>query len=199
MNFGDLKAELKALINRKDFDLDRAGRYIKSGVSRLERTLRLPFMERLVSYTGAGDELVLPSDFLELVDIYTTEGRIEQTDMNNFVCVRNEGGVPRKFVKMAGVYVLRPAPSSTTEIWLHYYAALPELRTDEDVNQWTRAADRAVLYGAAELAADFFEDERLGRFSSKYEIEQAELERQAERDVWSGPITMGSAGPRMDF
>lgn len=199
MKFGDVKKELRALINRKDFDLERAGLYVRLAVERLESNLRLPFMERLTTYTDTGCELILPADFLELVDIYTPSGRIEQTGMEKFLNSPDSGGVPSKFVKAAGVYLLRPAPSPAVPVWLHYYATLPPLQTDTDENPWTCAGYAAVLYGAAELAADFYEDERLGRFAEKYATAWQELDNQSQRDVWSGPITMGSAGQGEEF
>src|SRR3546814_18860035 len=66
MNFGELKDELVALINRKDLTTVRAGRFLNRAVDRLERNVRLPFMERLVEYTITDSpDIDLPTDFIE--------------------------------------------------------------------------------------------------------------------------------------
>src|SRR3546814_6981107 len=82
MNFGELKDELVALINRKDLTTVRAGRFLNRAVDRLERNVRLPFMERLVEYTITDSpDIDLPTDFIELANLFVDDVELEQVDM----------------------------------------------------------------------------------------------------------------------
>src|SRR3546814_6849339 len=95
--------------------------------------------------------------------------------MRRFLKTSREGTTPLVFVKIRGQYKLRPEPAADTIVSLHYYGSEDKMVSDEDENSWAKAAEDAVLYGAAELAADFYEDERLARFEQKSADCAAEL------------------------
>src|SRR3546814_19897982 len=82
------------------------------------------------------------------------------SDLRRFLKTSREGTTPLVFVKIRGQYKLRPEPAADTIVSLHYYGSEDTMVSDEDENSWAKAAEDAVLYGAAELAADFYEDER---------------------------------------
>src|SRR3546814_4364114 len=105
MNFGELKDELVALINRKDLTTVRAGRFLNRAVDRLERNVRLPFMERLVEYTITDSpDIDLPTDFIELANLFVDDVELEQVDMRRFLKTSREGTTPLVFVKIRGHY-----------------------------------------------------------------------------------------------
>src|SRR3546814_3144651 len=83
------------LINRKDLTTVRAGRFLNRAVDRLERNVRLPFMERLVEYTITDSpDIDLPTDFIELANLFVDDVELEQVDMRRFLKTSREGTTP---------------------------------------------------------------------------------------------------------
>lgn len=194
MDFGTLKSELIKLINRKDLSTEAAGSFIQRAIDRLERELRLPFMERLVHYTmDTSGEFVLPTDYLELINVYTDDRELEQLDMGRFLRMSTTGCGPAYFVRVGPTVMIRPIPEDGSIVSLHYYATDPTLENDGDINNWSASAVDAVLYAAGELAADFFEDERVARFAEKTLLCMAALKEQAEADSLAGPLAVAPA------
>ena len=76
MTLSELTAQFLALMNRTDLTADPAlaATFINQSILRLQRELRVPFMEKIVRYTvpdtySAAYGLAVPSDLLELIDI----------------------------------------------------------------------------------------------------------------------------------
>lgn len=194
MNYGELKTYLRSLINRTDITDALAGQFIKQAIDRIQRVCRPPFMERIQSYTADGtDTLVLPSDFIELANLYTSNGELEQIDMREFVGSSTWVGEPSQFVRVGANLRLKPTPEAGSGITLHYYGAEPELVNSTDENGWSTSAVDAIVYAAAELAGDFYEDDRTQRFAQKYATALAELQEQIMTDALSGPLTIRPA------
>ena len=197
MNFGELKTYLTNLINRKDVPKDLAGQFINQSINRLAKVVRPPFLQKALTYnfpTGT-DALAIPTDFIELMNLYNAETELEQVDMGHLVKLRVVGGsgAPRYFTKIAGQFLLYPPLEANTPIILNYYRATDNLVADADENGWTITAVDAVVYGAAELAADYYEDDRVDRFSTKYATALVELQNQVYEDQWSGPLAVQAA------
>lgn len=193
MNYGELKTDLKELMNRRDITDELAGKFIRRAISRLERTLRLPFMERLATYPTEGPTVSVPSDFIELINLYTDHGTLQRMDLPSFQRISSASGIPYAYRKERAQLHIRPTPEDGTLLYLHYYGEEPPLASNTDENGWTISAVDAVLYGAAELAADFYEDERNARFAEKYIMSVRELEEQMHRDDASGPSQVSPA------
>src|SRR3546814_11046853 len=120
MNFGELKDELVALINRKDLTTVRAGRFLNRAVDRLERNVRLPFMERLVEYTITDSpDIDLPTDFIELANLFVDDVELEKVDMRRFLKTSREGKRPLVFVKIRGTNKPGQKPAAATITCLH--------------------------------------------------------------------------------
>jgi hypothetical protein len=139
--------------------------------------------------------VAIPTDFIELINLYTDQVELEQVDMGGYLRrkLTGDAGTPTCFVKIAGEFLLFPALDTDTDLNLHYYRATAALVANTDENGWTTAATDAVVYGAAELAADFYEDDRVERFASKYNTCLVELQNQIYEDQFSGPMAVQSA------
>jgi hypothetical protein len=73
VNLSQLTAQFLALMNRSDLNANPAlaTTFISQSIMRLQRELRVPFMEKITRYTipdtfDPGLGLVIPSDLLEL-------------------------------------------------------------------------------------------------------------------------------------
>ena len=71
---------------------------------------------------------------------------------------------------------------------MQFFAATDPLAADTDQNLWTRSGFNAALYGAAALAADYFqmEDQYVQRFQGKSNDLLAAMAAQDAEDRWSG-------------
>ena len=193
MNFGELKTYLTTLINRKDVPNALAGQFINQSIDRLTRNLRTPFMERVAVYLSTSDQatVAIPSDFLEAINAYTDTGTLTQVAMGRFLQTTAGGpGTPTSYCKVAADLKLKPSLAANTNLSLHYYGWDTPLVTDTDTNNWSTSCVDAVVYGAAELAADFYEDDRLTRFAQKYIACVMEIKEQAEADAFAGPMAI---------
>ena len=76
MNYGDLKSHFNDLLNRTDISATLTARFIDQGLARIQRQLRVPVMEKQQVYTVSGQitEVTLPSDFIEIINIYHSAG-----------------------------------------------------------------------------------------------------------------------------
>src|SRR3546814_20985941 len=83
--------------------------------------------------------------------------------MRRFLKTSREGTTPLVFVKIRGQYTLRPEPAADTIVSLHYYGSEDKMVSDAAEHSWATASEDAVLSGAAELADDFYEADRLAR------------------------------------
>ncbi|TFU06162.1 hypothetical protein EUV02_03890 [Polymorphobacter arshaanensis] len=194
MNYGEIKLALKALINRKDITDALAGQFVNQVISDLERILRLGFMEKLLPVTmdGITNAIRIPRDYLELMNFFTDDNELEQCDISRFLKTE-DCGTPRLFIKVGDRWMIKPKPQADSTVYLNYFSQTDALVADTDNNPWTLACTNAVLYGAAELAADFFEDERAARFQAKNQQYRDELAEQAIDEVFSGPMAIQPA------
>jgi hypothetical protein len=195
MTFADLKAKLRGLINRSDMTEELAADFIRQSQIRLERLLRLSFMEKFVTFNVDRDDgaFRLPADYLELIELFTDNGQLERVDTSAWLRQIAAPGVPVCFIQTGHDIRMRPHPSPTTEILLRYYGCEPSLVSEAQINQWTVSAQDALLYGAAEYAADYYEDERLPRFASRFETAVMELNDQQQQEDFSGPMSIAPA------
>jgi len=191
MNKGQLRAHLIALMNRSDLSNALADTFIDQSFARINRTLRIPPMEKQVSYNinAATSFVGLPNDFLEVIDVYS-EGRVlDRVTMREMVPLRHQGdaGPAQRFTREGSKILLHPEPS-TGEVLLNYYAEIPQLTSDSDENFMTVIASDLVCYGALCYAADYFIDERAQFFEQKFALYMAELQSQSDDAETAGTV-----------
>lgn len=192
MNYAAIKAQLRGLINRSDMTDELAANFIRLAQVRLERVLRVSFMQRFVSFSIPRDDGVfrVPADYLELIEIFSDNGELDRVDLGRWLKLPAQPGIPQSFIQSGHDFRLRPYPAQTDVLYLRYYGCEPQLDNDADTNHWSYAATDALLYGAAEYAADHFEDERLPRFAERFTTAIDELRDQQLQEDFSGPMSV---------
>lgn len=191
MNFGEIKTYVRSLINRTDVTDQLASQFIEQTQIRIERILRTVAMENYVEFKiEEGEGVIVPPDLLEIIDVWCNDRELERVDMARFLKHPSTQGQPVVYIQTGHDLRVRPLPPTTTSMFMRYYAAQPRLNTNDDKNQWTLSASDALIYGAAELAGDYFEDERLMRYADKFKVAMSELEEQAYREDFSGPMSI---------
>lgn len=169
-------------MNRSDLNTNPAlaTTFITQSIMRLQRELRVPFMEKIVRYTipdtyDPSLGLLLPSDLLELIDINVDSDNsglidypLQRVQLKEAMSRAQLVGIPQVFARRGGYWVLGPQPAVGSVIELVYYAEFAPLVNPTDTNTISRIAWDAVVYGALAAAADFYNDDRSQVFEARY-------------------------------
>lgn len=182
MNKAQIRTQLRALLNRNDCTNDQADAFIEQAVSRIQRTLRIPPMEKQEVITTNEDSptlIVLPEDYLSIKHLYTEEEMLEYRDVATFIKLDLGAGIPKYYTRIQGGIQLKPTPPVGTVVNLIYYGEIPDLVNDSDENFLSIIAPDLLVYGALTYAADFFVDDRRQMFEERYSAVYNEVEEQS--------------------
>jgi hypothetical protein len=182
MNKAAIRTQFLALLNRNDCTNAIADTFIDQAVSRIQRTLRVPAMEKQsvnTVNTIAPEAIVLPDDFLNIKYLYSDFGMMEYRDFATFMRYTQTVGQPYYYTRVQGELKMRPTPPEGTEITMVYYGEIPDLVSDTDINFLTIIAPDLLIYGALTFAADFFVDERKQIFEDRFAAIYGEVEEQS--------------------
>lgn len=182
MNKQGIREQVKALMNRNDFSDALANTFIDQAVARIQRTLRIPPMEKTEIYTCTEidpEVLVLPNDFLNIKFLYANSHLMEYVDLGTFLARPENGGAPKIYTRVQAALKVKPIPAEGQEITMVYYGEIPDLVVDSDENFLTAIAPDLLTYGALTFAADYFVDERKAMFEERFAAIYGELEEQS--------------------
>lgn len=194
----DLQTSFLGLLNRRDATTAQAKAYIQNAIQVIQRELRCPAMEKSVVATVVNGYVgvVIPSDFLELQNLIPllTEGgatttdmkRLEKTDISRALVEAINTGLPRRYCRQGGLWVLAPAPQVGDQIRIDYWAELGSLSSDTDTNTIATIASDLIVYKALSLSSDFFNDQRGPKWEARYQQILADLQEQADEDETGG-------------
>lgn len=183
-------------MNRTDLSANTAlaSTFINQSILRLQRELRVPFMEKVVRYTipdtfDPGLGLVIPSDLLELIDINVdsdSSGRfdypLQRVTLKEAMARAEYADVPRVFARRGGYWVFGPNPQVGAVIEIVYYAEFAPLVDPTDENTISSIAWDAVIYGALAAACDFYNDDRGPQFEARYKQIGGDLQNMGDGD-----------------
>jgi hypothetical protein len=191
MNYGSIRTHFKAVLNRSDITDALADTFIDQGIARIQRTLRIPSMEAKHTYNISSliNQVVLPSNFLEAIDIYYDNRvltRIPMTEMQQLKDA-NQSGNPLYFAREQSSLLVYPYPTSGN-LTLNYYAQYPEMTTDSSETLLSQIAPDLIIYAALTYASDYYLDERTEVFEGKYLQFMTELQEQANDQELTGSL-----------
>lgn len=192
MNYGDLQAQFEGLLKRRDLTPTQSTTFLQQAVSRIQRVLRIPPMEKSVAvvYDGTiltNGEIPIPSDFLRLITITATspagvETEVYQRDLPTILSARKTTGCPTGFTRRGSVWTFGPMPEAGTTFRIDYYDEFPTLSVPTDTNYLTSASD-LVIYAALSYAGDWFVDKRTPAWENRFQTIVAEIQNQADQDT----------------
>lgn len=196
MNKGQIRAHFKALLNRSDCSDVLADTFIDQAITRIERVLRIPPMEKSIDYSipSLTTYLTIPNDFLEITGLYHNSTNILRVSLAKFIEISESGetGTAKYFTREAGTMKLYPYPSSGT-VTMNYYASFPAMTSDTDENDLALIASDMICYGALSYASDYFLDERGPLFEQKFMQGLSEIQHQANDAETSGTVQVMQA------
>jgi hypothetical protein len=189
MNLGNIRSHFKALLNRSDITDALADTFIDQGIARVQRSLRIPSMEKQYNYNivALTTAITLPNDFLESISLYYDGHQLTKVTLQEILERQKVGeqGQPHYFCRQGGSYLLSPAPSSGT-VTLDYYSQFPVMSADSDENILAQVASDLIIYAALTYAADYYIDERSPVFEGKFTQFMAEIQEQSNDAELSG-------------
>lgn len=197
--YGDVKTQFSALLNRRDATTDQKETWLQQGFERIQRELRIPTMQQVLTYTVGSDydDLPIPTDYLQLdtmTRISATEpGTIDRRKLNEVLADRMFTGIPRIFARRGNKWLLGPTPTEGTVIRVDYYADYPAVSADADTNLITLTAPAIAVYAGLSYAGDHFNDKRMGGWEARYNQIKEELEAQGDDDELSGGASVSPA------
>lgn len=190
MNYGDLKSHFNDLLNRTDITSTLTTRFIDQGLARIQRQLRVPTMEKQQVYTITSTitEVTLPSDFIEIINIYHSAGnhltRVPMPKMREYLS-NAYTGQPLYFTRQQAKLLLFPQPSDGT-LTLDYYGELDAFASDSDETTLSKIAPDLIIYAGLTFASDYYIDERAPTFEQKYTQFLTELQEQSNDQELNG-------------
>jgi hypothetical protein len=183
-------------MNRSDLNANPAlaTTFISQSIMRIQRELRVPFMEKIVHYTidGTYDPsmgLAIPTDFLQLIDINVDSDNsglidypLQRVQLKEAMSRAQLLDIPRVFARRGGYWVLGPQPLVGSVIELVYYVTFDPLVNPTDTNVLSVAAWDVIIYGALSAAADYYNDDRSQMFEARYNQIAQNLQAMADAD-----------------
>ena len=202
MNKLGIRTSVKNLLARNDTTDSIVDGFIDMAVARIQRTLRVPPMEKMMTSTVTDENsntIILPNDFLRIKHLYTTglqrNYSIEYKDPSTFIQTPDApGNTPKIYTRIQGSLLLNPTPPVGMQIAMVYYGEIPDLVADADTNFLTEIAPDLLIYTALSFAADYYIDDRKDQFEQVAESAFQQLMDQAyEVDMNQEGLTVSTS------
>lgn len=226
-SFNDMLADFKNILNRDDCSTTLATTFLTQAMQRIQRTARLPSMERVMVETVSVNttQIAVPADLLQVKDIFVTRptgysagGQVITPDTQVLGSTTVQGPLmalqfmpyrqllnispsmlPKAYSRLQSTFQIAGAVLAGSAIELHYYGAFSPFATADDANEISSMAPDVVVYGALSIAGDFFQHPSTSAWEQRYEGYLAEVIQAGEDvDAYGGPMMISSAHPYMD-
>ena len=196
--YSDLKTSVANYLARSDLT-SQIPDFIQFAEIRLRRELRIRQMlsSTTLTTTGGTETVNLPSDFLELKNIYVDgDPTWTLTYLTPSTLIRNgrtyEAGKPSYYTILASQVKFGPTPDTTYSVPLLYYAAPTFLSDSNTSNTWLVNCPDLLLYASlAEAEPYLMNDARLATWQAMYDRGLLGLRESDDRGEFSAsPLTM---------
>lgn len=191
--YTDLQTQLSKWLKGSDLS-EQTDTLIGLVESNLNRQLRVPQMETVLSIFSTTGELALPDDFLQLKQIRVgTRPPLRYLNQNDFqLYLAGSTSNPSDYYTIIGstVYV-EPFETSNIDYVTTYWAKIPTLTVDNPTNWLMTANSDIYFFGALGFAEAFgWNDERIPLFRAAYdEAVDALIKSGIKARYGSGPLT----------
>lgn len=171
--YSDLQTSIANYLARSDLTTQIPD-FIRLAEIRLRRDLRIRQMLKL-SYTAlSGNTVGLPSDFLEMRNLYletNPEQPLTYQTPSNFTRdgFAQESGKPRNYTILSNEIQVAPSPNGSFNIYMLYYAAPEFLSATNTSNTFLQQCPDLLLYGSLGEAEPYLmNDARLQVWGTMY-------------------------------
>jgi hypothetical protein len=197
VNYGDLKSSFTSILNRRDITASQITLFMDMGTRRIQRSLRVPPMERLYVHTSDGSGVIpVPTDLLQIISISMNASsyshRLIKSDLETILAYQVTSDNPKFYCRSGSGWLIGPKAPADAVIHVRYYGEFEPLTTDNSVNWLTLACPDLLLYSALTFSSDYFLDDRKSIFELRFVQIMDELMLQDFNDELEG----GSIGLR---
>ena len=190
-NYGELKTEIANFLNRDDLTSSIPS-FIAMAEASIGRDLRHWRQQKRV--TAGLDERFedLPSDWLEMVHVYLSDGtELEYASLAEIarrkILTNDQAGKPKVYTLNSGQIEFIPAPDETYSVTLIYYARVPAFVENDDTSWLLLQNPDVYLYGSLIHSAPFLqEDARMATWAQLYSAAISNLNMVSDRAEYSG-------------
>jgi hypothetical protein len=205
MLYSDVKQRFKDRLNRRDCSDTLADGFLQDAITRIQRTLRVPAMEKSinvtldnVTYFTANIGLPIPSDYLNVREITVDDKReLHKRDLTMILPLAAVGvGDPLYYGRRGNKWIFAPTPAApfvdnagvthNVSVRVDYYAEFPPSINPTDDTILTDIAADLVIYGALSYACDHFNDKRGDRFEKRFSQIKDDIQGMADDDELAG-------------
>jgi len=179
--YADLKQDVIDLINRNDCTTALAETFLQQAQRKIARTLRLPSLEKrqIVTagttsasvYNATTGVYTLPSDFLELVYVYTNKRILERLPLSDFIEIsanHSASGPAKYYTRVQNTFEFAPIPQTGDVLNIVYQGDPATLVNPTDTNIFSEICPDLFVYAAILYACDYFNDARKPLFEDTY-------------------------------
>lgn len=186
MSYNSLLADFQTILNRDDCTTAQAEVFITQGVQRIQRTCRLPSMERqeIVTIGDAGANFVLvPQDMIQPIDLVWTsttrdfEPRALKKLPYRDIIRKNGLDLPRWYARMQGQYWVAGAMIPGEVIQIFYYGNFSNWANGNADNELSASTPDLAVYAALGFAGDYFEAPLAAQWEQRFQTIKAEVEQ----------------------
>jgi hypothetical protein len=185
VDYLDLRLAVAEAVGRTDIS-DVMPRFTKLAESYLNKELRVREMESPATLTFTAGLSPLPSDFLEVKNLWDANGNaMRQTTEET---VKNERGFQNGYSVNGTNLFISGLDAATRD--MIYFAALPTLTTSPATSNWLlQKAENLYLYGITFEVAKWMKDTDLAAKSKGLmDMEMTELRRSDARARWGNAV-----------
>jgi len=197
-NYSDLKTTVASYLARTDLTVQIPD-FIQLAEVRLRRELRLRQMLKSATTTTTGGDatVALPTDFLELRDLFVETNPIRDLQyVTPSLFSRNgrvtESGLPVFYTIIASEFKFAPVPDTNYTLEILYYASPPFLTDSNPSNVFLANCPDLLLYGALVEAEPYLmNDARIQLWAGMYDRGVAAISAADDASEHSGvPLKM---------
>lgn len=196
MNYGEIRTQFKAILNRRDCTNALADTFLNQSLLRCTRELRTPAQEAQLSLTVGStfSGFPVPADMIQVIAMMATtvdgqQRKIDQRSLARFLEFDVSVGSPAYYTRIGNAYQFRPVPAENTELVLYYYGEFTQFSGDSSETVLSLIAPDLLIYGALSYAADYFMDDRRDSFEARYsQIAQALQDQAYDVDAHDAAI-----------
>lgn len=197
MNYGELKTQFEAILNRTDITSTLTETFINQALARTQRELKSPPQEKTqtTTVTAGFTSHPVPYDYQAMIDLAVDDEPVQFIPVTRFRTLNNdEVGSPIYWTRIGSEIYFCPIPVEDAVITLNYYGEFTSLIDDTDETTLTVSAPDLLIYGALSYAADYYLDERSDRFEARFRDILGSLQSLAYDAEGSGAVQ-----PAYDF
>mgnify|MGYP003646784692 CR=1 FL=1 len=192
-NYTDLQASLANWLNRTDLTNEISQDFIVLAEKDFNSKLRIRKMIDQTTITLNGETSPLPSDFLQVRDMYILNGgtKYALTYLTPAQMDQIKGGStsgqPSSYTILGDNIRFAPIPDSDYTLYLNYYKQFPGLSSTNSTNYILTNHPAIYLYGSLYHASNFLggiEPNQAGQWEKMYQTSLERLERNDREDAY---------------